>query len=206
MYLMSSTRCGISAKQLERELGVTYKTAWRMFHKIRHELMDQNDDQLTGEVEVDEMYVGGSRKYGKGRKPSNPKTPVLGMVERGGRVSAYVVPDKSALALYPQIRKSVASGTSVFTDEHPAYVALDKSGFVHDSIRHNEGVYVSGNVHTQTIENFWSLVKRGISGVYHAVSAKHLQGYLNEYVWRYNRRNDRRAMFWQLLVRAALPR
>lgn len=205
MYLMSSTRCGISAKQLERELGVTYKTAWRMFHLIRNELMAQDDDQLTGEVEIDEMYVGGSRKNGKGRKPAGPKVPVLGMVERGGRVSAYVVADKSALTLYPQIRKTVSTSAQVFTDEHPAYVALDKSGFVHNSIRHNEGIYVNGNVHTQTIENFWSLVKRGISGVYHAVSAKHLQGYLNEYVWRYNHRDDDAAMFLQLILKAARP-
>ena len=204
MYLMSSTRCGISAKQLERELGVTYKTAWRMFHLIRHELMVQDDDQFNGEVEVDEMYVGGKRKGGTGRRP-NPKTPVLGMVERGGRVSAKVVADKSALTLYPVIRKQIEIGSEVFTDEHPAYMALPHSGFVHNHIRHNEGVYVSGNVHTQTIENFWSLVKRGISGVYHAVSPQHLQGYLNEYVWRYNHRDDDAAMFLNLILRAARP-
>ena len=166
--------------------------------------MTQDDDQFNGQVEIDEMYVGGRRKDGKGRRP-NPKTPVLGMVEPGGRVSAYVVPDKSALALYPVIRKQIEVGSEVFTDEHPAYIALDKSGFVHNSIRHNEGVYVSGNVHTQTIENFWSLVKRGISGVYHAVSAKHLQGYLNEYVWRYNHRDDDAAMFLNLILSAARP-
>jgi transposase-like protein len=205
MYLMSSTRCGISAKQLERELGVTYKTAWRIFHRIRNELMAQDDDPLTGEVEIDEMYVGGTRKDGKGRYPQRPKTPVLGMVERGGRVSAYVVEDKSALSLYPWIRKSVAQGTQLYTDEHPGYVALDKQGFVHNAVQHKDGIYVSGNVHTQTMDGFWSLVKNGIRGVYHRVSAKHLQGYLNEYVWRYNRRDDDAAMFLQLILRAARP-
>lgn len=122
MYLMSSTRCGISAKQLERELGVTYKTAWRMFHLIRHELMTQDDhDPLIGEVEIDEMYVGGSRKNSVGRKPKRPKSTVLGMVERGGKVSAHVVEDNSALTMYPHIRKSVSIETQIFTDEHGAY-------------------------------------------------------------------------------------
>ena len=116
-----------------------------------------------------------------------------------------MVPDKSALALYPVIPKQIEVGSEVFTDEHPAYIALDRSGFVHNSIRHNEGVYVSGNVHTQTIENFWSLVKRGISGVYHAVSPQHLQGYLDEYVWRYNHRDDDAAMFLNLILSATRP-
>ena len=153
MYLMSSTRCGISAKQLERELGVTYKTAWRMFHLIRHELMDQDDDQLTGEVEIDEMYVGGSRKAAKGRYPG-PKTTVFEMVERGGRVSAMVVGDNSMLSLYPHIGKTIATGTRLFTDEHSVYMNMPKARFDHQSIRHRDGVYVSGDVHTQTIENF----------------------------------------------------
>ena len=206
MYLMSSTRCGISAKQLERELGVTYKTAWRMFHMIRNQLMAQDDNTpLSGDVEIDEMYVGGTRKGHVGRKPSSPKTPVLGMVERGGKVTAHVVTDTSALTMYPWIRKHVTTGTKVFTDEWAAYNALPYSGFEHDSIRHNTGVFVDGNVHTQTIENFWSLVKNGIRGVYHSVSSKHLQGYLNEYVWRYNHRDDDAAMFLQLILKAARP-
>lgn len=204
MYLMSSTRCGISAKQLERELGVTYKTAWRMFHLIRNQLMTQDDDQLGGQVEIDEAYIGGSRKRAQGRYPAE-KTTVLGMVERGGRVVAKVVPDASHISLYPHIGKTVATGTSVFTDEHQTYMNMPRARFDHQSIRHNEGVFVSGDVHTQTIENFWMLVKNGIRGVYHSVSGKHLQGYLNEYVWRYNHRDDDAAMFLGLLLRAARP-
>lgn len=202
MYLMSSTRCGISAKQLERELGVTYKTAWRMFHLIRNELMTQDDDQLRGTVEMDETYVGGYRKGAKGRRPG-PKSTVLGMVERGGRVRAVVVKDTKAFSMYPHIGKTIAIGSQVFTDEHQTYMNMPKARFDHDSVNHRSGVFVSGNVHTQTIENFWSLIKRGISGVYHNVSAKHLQGYLNEYVWRYNHRDDDAAMFLQLILRAA---
>jgi transposase-like protein len=204
MYLMSSTRCGISAKQLERELGVTYKTAWRMFHLIRNELMTQDDDQLRGEVEMDEMYVGGSRKNAKGRRPG-PKVPVLGMVERGGRVSAVVVADTTTISMYPHIGKTVATGSRVFTDEYKTYTHMPKARFDHQTINHSEGVFVSGNVHTQTIENFWMLVKNGIRGVYHSVSGKHLQGYLNEYAWRYNHRDDDAAMFLGLLLRAARP-
>ena len=202
MYLMSSTRCGISAKQLERELGVTYKTAWRMFHLIRNELMTQNDDQLNGEVEIDETLIGGYRKGPHGRRPA-PKTMVLGMVKRGGKVSARVVKDATTFSLYPHIGKTVATGTKVFTDEHQTYMNMPKARFDHEAVTHRTGVFVSGNVHTQTIDGFWSLLKSGIRGVYHSVSPKHLQGYLNEYVWRYNHRDDDAAMFLQLILRAA---
>lgn len=204
MYLMSSTRCGISAKQLERELGVTYKTAWRMFHLIRNELMTQDDDQLNGEIEIDETLIGGYRKGPHGRRPA-PKTTVLGMVERGGRVSAKVVKDTTTLSLYPHIGKTVATGSRVFTDEHQTYMNMPKARFDHEAVTHRTGVFVSGNVHTQTIDGFWSLLKSGIRGVYHQVSPKHLQGYLNEYVWRYNHRDDDAAMFLQLIMRAARP-
>ena len=205
MYLMSSTRCGISAKQLERELGVTYKTAWRMFHLIRHELMAQDDTQLGGSapVEIDEMFVGGTRKANKGRRPAYDKIPVLGMVERGGRISAHVVDDISALTMYPWIRKYVKQGSRIITDQAGTYVNLPYSGFEHDSVKHADGIYVDGDVHTQTIENFWMLVKNGIKGAYHQVSPQHLQGYLNEYVWRYNHRDDDAGMFLQLILRAA---
>lgn len=118
-------------------------------------------------------------------------------------MSARVVADKSALTLHPEIRKTVDQYSRVLTDEHPGYVALHKSGFTHDSVVHKEGVFVSGDVHTQTIENFSMLVKNGIRGVYHSVSPKHLQGYLNEYVWRYNHRDDDASMFLNPILRAA---
>jgi transposase len=208
MYLMTSTRCGISAKQLERELGVTYKTAWRIFHLIRHELMDQDDEILEGEVEADETYMGGKRKGRRGRPAGGgdrTKTPVFGMVERGGKVVALTVENAKATTLMPHMRKRVLPASTVYTDEWHSYAQLGKSGYRHRRINHSEGVYVSGDVHTNTIEGFWSLVKRGISGTHHAVSAKFLQRYLNEYVWRYNRRHEGRAMFWSLLLRAGAP-
>jgi len=237
MYLMTSTRCGISAKQLERELGVTYKTAWRMFTLIRNELMGQDDDTtLRGQVEMDEMYVGGKpRLADKAEFAKDPagrqsaairwshenKTAVFGMVERPGRtwvdgkakpvrtrpgrIVAHVVPKHPQAAIVRHIDAQVDPDAVVYTDDARIYDRLAKDGFDHRSIAHSEGVYVSGDVHTSTIEGFWSLVKRGISGTHHAVSPKWLQGYLNEYVWRYNHRDDGRAMFLSLILNAARP-
>jgi transposase-like protein len=220
MYLMTSTRCGISAKQLERELGCTYKTAWRMFNLIRNELMDQDDDEmLSGEVEMDEMYVGGKPRakdrYAFHQAPNvrsaalkwadKKKAKVFGMVERGGKVSAYVVPSTQGPTLEQHVERRVLPSSVIFTDEAPAYVGIGaRRGRQHHRIAHDQGIYVSGDVHTNTIEGFWALVKGGIGGTHHAVSAKWLQGYLNEYVWRYNRRDDGRAMFLSLILAAAL--
>jgi transposase len=206
MYLMASTRCGVSAKQLERELGVTYKTAWRMARLIRHDLMEQGDTKIEGPVEVDETYVGGRRRGVTGR-PSGfdkQKTPVLGMVERRGKVVAMTVPNVARTTVMPHIVNRVMPASMVYTDEYKVYDRLTKEGFGHRRINHSEKIYVSGDVHTNTIEGFWSLVKRGIGGVYHSVSAKHLQGYLNEYAWRYNQRYEAETRFDALLGRAAL--
>ncbi len=206
VYLMTSTRCGISAKQIERELGVTYKTAWRMCHEIRHKLMIQDDGgPFSGRVEADETYMGGRRRSGKHGRPGegSSKPAVFGVVERGGRVAAMTVPNVKAVSLMPHITKRVLPSSTVYTDEYRPYLGLQKQGYDHRRIHHSENVYVSGDIHTNTIEGFWSLVKRGVGGVYHAVSAKHLQGYLNEYAWRYNHRADGRALFRTLLLRAA---
>jgi transposase-like protein len=225
MYLMTATRCGISAKQLERELGVTYKTAWRMFHLIRNELMEQDDDTMSGEVEMDEMFVGGRpRQSDRARWESMPmsyhrnaasakwakdhKTPVFGMVQRGGKVAAYVVPNVRSATLGRVVQERVLPASIVYTDEAPQYSPIAKrQGYDHKRIHHKARVYVEGNVHTNTIEGFWSLVKRGISGTHHNVSAKHLQGYLNEYAWRYNHRDMNGPSMFRLLVgSAASPR
>jgi transposase len=206
MHLMTSTRCGISAKQLERELGVTYKTAWRIAKLIRQELMVQDDTPLNGEVEADETYVGGKRRGDKRGRPSEDshKTPVFGMVQRRGRVAAMPVRNVKAKTLMPHVSKRVLPASTVYTDELRSYDGLKHRGYQHERIHHAEQVYVSGNVHTNTIEGFWSLTKRGINGVYHAVSAKHLQGYLNEYTFRYNNRGKNGEQFRKLLLRAAL--
>jgi len=214
MYLMTSTRCGISAKQLERELGVTYKTAWRMAKEIRQVLMVQDGGPLgkNAGVELDETYIGGkahnmhpAKRARLGGRGTASKTAVFGAVERNGRVLAVTVPNVDRVTLLPHVRKHVIPASTVYTDEMGAYRPLTENGYKHEVINHSEGVYVSGDVHTNTIEGFWSLAKRGIDGVYHAVSAKHLQGYLNEYAWRYNHRDDGRAQFLTLVLRASRP-
>jgi len=203
IYLMSSTRCGISAKQLERELGVTYKTAWRMFHKIR-ELLNQDDlPPLSGKVEMDETYVGGHRKgTPRGRPgPDSHKTAVFGMVERRGKVIAVTVPNVKKVTLMPHVESRVLPKSTIFTDELKSYDGLSKKGSAHKRVNHSEQIYVAGDAHVNTMEGFWSLVKRGISGVYHSVSAKHLQKYLDEYSFRYNNRDDLDGMFSAFLAR-----
>lgn len=203
IYLMSSTRCGISAKQLERELGVTYKTAWRMFTQIR-KLLAEDVTPLGGNgapVEIDETYMGGQRKWRTGRPDElePTKRPVLAMVERQGRLVAVTTKNARKVALYPQIKKYVLPETMIYTDELNTYKGLPKEGYRHRRVSHKEDFYVSGDVHTNTLEGFFSLLKRGISGAYHQVSAKYLQSYLDEFTFRYNHRNDDKPMFRTLL-------
>jgi transposase len=203
MFLMGSTRCGVSAKQIQRETGVTYKTAWRMFKQIRT-LMSENVSLEGSSVEMDETYVGGRRRGGRPGRASGPagkKAIVIGAVERGGKVVALVSNDVTKATLHGIAKEYILPNSIVYTDHYPAYMGLDKiNGYQHRRINHTAGVYVVGDTHTQTIEGFWSLVKRGIGGVYHSVSKKYLQTYLDEYSYRYNRRAIRKPMFTSLLA------
>jgi transposase len=214
MWIMTSTRCGVSAKQLERELGVTYKTAWRMFNLIRNRLMTQDyQGPMGGSVEADETWIGGKMRHSDRRKAAitgvqigphaKKRQTVLGMVERGGKVRAIHVPSRYGYTLRSTIRRHVTLDSTVYTDDYAGYSGLERA-YQHHSINHSHKVYVDGHVHTQTIEGFFSLVKNGIRGVYHVVSEKWLQGYLNEYAWRYNHRDDPRAMFKTLLLRSTV--
>ena len=199
IYLMASTRTGISAKQLERELGVTYKTAWRMFSQIR-KLMAQDDVMLFGEVEADETYVGGKRPGKRGRGAAG-KTIVAGVIERKGKVVAKVVPDVKAETLLPFVAKHTEPGSTVYTDELRSYSRLSRMGYSHHTVQHQAKQYVSGKAHTNNIESVWSNVKRGIDGVNHHVSPKHLQSYLDSYVFRLNHRHSDSSMFDVLMGR-----
>lgn len=213
MYLMASTRCGISAKQMERELGVTYKTAWRMANRIRTLLNQDHDEPLSGTVEMDESYFGGKAKWQHESKRAHvgtgpvTKTPVIGMVQRGpdgtGRVIVKVAESAKKMHLMPHAKERILPASTVFTDESYAYRDLEGLGYSHGRVNHRQGVYVSGNVHTNTIEGFWATVKRGLGGVYHNVSTKYLQSYLDEYAFRYNNRaiTGRRGMFDAFLTR-----
>jgi transposase-like protein len=200
---MSSTKTGISAKQLQRELGVTYKTAWRIFKQVR-KLMAENVNPLTGQVEVDETYIGGKSKGKRGRGALG-KSVVLGMVERNGNAVAKVVPDVKARTLLPMIEARVAkeNKTVVFTDELPSYNRIEKLGYAHEIVQHAAKQYVCGTAHVNTVESLWSTIKRGIDGVNHSVSPLYLQSYLDAYVYRYNHRKDEQSMFLSLLERVA---
>lgn len=207
IYLMSSTRCGISAKQLEREIGVTYKTAHRMFKQIRSLLL-QDDELLTGEVEVDETAGGGrvrasdtrkGRAYVRAKVSRRPT--IWAAVERGGKVRANVVKSRGTLDVEQPIYTHVLPSSVIFTDEWGGYNTdrLGRHFAGHKRIRHEDRIYVDGNVHTQTVEGFFGLLKNGIRGTYHSVSSRYLQSYLDEFAWRYNHRDDERPMFWTIL-------
>ena len=158
IYLMAQTRGGISAKQIERETGVTYKTAWRMCKQIRM-MLDEDLDPMDGEVEIDEAYFGGRRKGIRGRGAKN-KTAVLGIAgRRRGRIEAEAVPNTKSRTLFPIIRHEVKRGAHIYTDEYAAYNRLRSLGYGHERIMHSHNIYVMGDVHTNTVDGFWSLVK-----------------------------------------------
>lgn len=185
IYLFSVAKNGVSAKELERHLGVTYKTAWRMCKQIRILMKQDAEEQLTGEVEIDETYMGGKhrKKYGRSKKQT-----VFGMVERDGVATIKHVKSSGARVLLPEIAMGITPGTQVYSDEWGAYRSLNKRGYSHTTVNHSKLEYVRGIVYTNTIEGFWSQLKRSIDGTYHSVSPKYLQSYLDEFVFRYNYR------------------
>ncbi|HEX5554715.1 MAG TPA: IS1595 family transposase [Chitinophagaceae bacterium] len=199
IYLFSVAKNGVSAKELERHLGVTYKTAWRMAKQIRL-LMAQESEQLSGTVEIDEAWMGGRNAKKRGYEK---KTPVFGAVERGGRLSAQKVRTTGSRVLLPVIEEKIAKGTHIHSDEWGAYRTLPKLGYSHTTVHHRSLEYVRGDVHTNTIEGFWGQIKRSISGTYHGVSPKYLQSYVDEFVFRYNLRDV--AVCPALLERATKP-
>ena len=207
MYLMGSTRCGISAKQIQRETGVTYKTAWRMFRQIRT-LLSEEITLEGSSVEMDETYFGGRRKGYRGRPGAGDKkkSPIVGIAERRGgkgRVIAKATKSVNADTLTGMVKEFVLPESTVFTDDFSGYDRLKNHGFTHHRINHSAKVYVMGDIHTNTIEGFWSLVKRGIGGVYHQVSQKYLQSYLDEYTFRYNRRDQGNLIFTSILKKVS---
>ena len=199
MYLFTATRHGVSAKELQRQLGVTYKTAWRMAHEIRKFMAEvDGEPPLGGVVEADETLVGGKVK-GQGRGYRANKTTVFGMIERGGDLMAKVVPDVKRRTLEPIIRQNVALGSTVHTDELRSYLNLRSSGYTHESVNHGAGEYVRDDSHVNAVEGFWSRLKNSIRGTHVHVSGKHLQKYVKEFEYRYNRRKRPGSMFADLV-------
>lgn len=231
IYLCTSLKKGVSSIQLSKYLGVTQKTAWFMLQRIRFVFETGSFEKLTGGVEVDEAYIGGkdSNKHahkrtkaltGKGAQgfgSKKSKTPVVGMVQRGGRLHAVVTSDTGSKTLMTLIRKHVDISATVYTDEHMPYRTLPKIGYKHESVNHGTKEFVNGMASTNTAESFWSHLKRGIDGIYHHVSPKHLQKYCDEYSYRWNTRemtdgerfeewftrvNGKRLMYSQLIKKA----
>ena len=188
-YLMCESRKGISANQLKRVLGTSYKTAWYLCHRIRAAMKEANPLPLAGTVEVDETYVGGKIRRREGNARDN-KTMVLGAISRGGEVRLKVEKRADARTLRKFVRDHTTKDPkTVYTDDWSGYNALKCDKCVtHDSVNHSQEEWVRGNVHTNTIEGVFSLFKRSIVGAYHQVSAKHLDAYLDEFEFRFNRR------------------
>lgn len=196
IYLVTSHKKGISSLQLGRDLDITQKSAWFMLQRIRKCFDIENDNTLDNEFEADETYVGGKNKNrqadnkienSQGRS-SKDKSPVVGKVERGGKVNAYQVEDVISATFKREIIKNVKENAKLYTDEGLGYKGVSR---IYDNsiVKHNQSQYVNGRIHTNIIEGFWSLLKRGIFGIYHFTSKKLLQLYVDEFVFRYNTRN-----------------
>lgn len=186
VYLFGVSKNGVSAMELERMLGVTYKTAWRMAKQIR-QLMEQNTEKLTGIVEADETYIGGRRTQ---RTMHDNKTPVVGVTEKHGQMKAKALDRKASDSnVMPFLLKNVEPLSVLHTDKSLIYRNAMKDGFKHRSVDHGVGHYVHNGIHTNNIEGFWGQLKRSISGTYHSVGPKYLQLYVDEFVYRYNYRH-----------------
>lgn len=206
MYLMTSTRHGVAAKELERQLGVTYKTAWRMAHQLR-KLMASADysGPLSGHVEIDETVMGGHQKMTDRRRKGSNKTTVMGMVERQGKLRAGPVPDVSQFTLEPIVLENVQTGSVLSTDELLSYGDLKNSGYDHGTVVHSAKEYVRGIHHVNTLEGHWSLFKRAIAGTHTHISAKHMWKYVSEFSYRRNYRDSHAGMFNRLVGAFVLP-
>ncbi len=185
MFLMTASKNGVSAKELERQLGVTYKTAWRMGHQIR-KLMNQGGELLTGTVEADETYFGGKRRMSC--KMEN-KTAVAAVVQRGGDVRAVALPVVDSWRVEKLLSDNVSPTANLMTDESRFYTRPGKDFASHNTVRHSAKEYVRAQVHTNSVEGFWGQLKRSVNGTFHQVSRQHLQAYVDEFAFRYNRRS-----------------
>lgn len=196
IWMITCNKKGVSSCQLARDIDVTQKTAWFMLHRIRKCFGIENDSELNNDVEVDETFIGGKNKNRhrdkkvekcQGRSFKD-KTPVIGMIERGGKAVTLVIKDTSKESLTPAVLNTVNTNAKLYTDEWKGYNRINDI-YVREFVDHGKGVYGVGNVYTNTIEGFWSIIKRGIIGIYHYVSRKHMQVYMDEFTFRYNTRH-----------------
>lgn len=207
IHLFTTTRHGVSAKELQRQLGVTYKTAWRMAALIREHMADVDGEVPIGglgrTIQIDETFVGGRRETGnkKGGDPSVNKATVFGMLEVGGDIVTHVVPNRRSGTLLPLIRDGVKRSSTIHTDEHKAYGGLSTMGYRHQTVNHSHEEYVSRTTGAtvNNIENFWRHLKCSIKGTHTSVSPKHLTRYVKEFEYRFNRRSRPETMLPELL-------
>jgi transposase len=207
IYLMTATRNGVSGKELQRQLGITYKCAWRIGQQLRDLMtkrnVQQNPGPLSGHIEVDETYVGGRlRKFegrGKGFFLKNKAT-VMGVVQRDGAIKTTIIENERIATMVPVVQANIAKGSTVSTDTHSSYAGLSKLGYRHGSLNHNIHEWKRGVYCTNTIEGFWSHLKRGISSTHVSVSKQHLHRYVNEFAFRYNNRHAPAEMFERMIA------
>jgi transposase len=200
MYLFTTTRHGISARELQRQLDVTLKTAWRIGHEIRKYMRSLSaDDDLSGDIEIDETMIGGKRSGKRGRAAEG-KTTVFGMLEREGNIVTHIIPNVKRRTLAPLIERHARKGSSIYTDELKSYGHLSRVGYQHQTVNHSAKEWVRDTCHVNSLEGFWSLLKRSILGTHVWVSEKHLDKYLGEFRYRYNMRKSGAFMFQRLLL------
>ena len=195
IYMLHTNRKGVASIKLAKDLGITQKTAWFLAHRIRKAFEDQREKKFeTDKVEIDETYIGG--KIGNMHKRKRPrmssagpqdKIPIVGIRDRRtGHMKAQVTYPVSAMTLHKFVQESVSEGAMLYTDQHRGYINLVKKGYEHKVVHHGKGQYVDGDAHTNGVESFWALVKRGFKGTYHKHTKKHMQRYVDEYVGRHN--------------------
>ncbi len=190
IYMMVESKKGVSANQIKRTIGVSYKTAWYLCHRIRKAMTEMRPEHLRGTIEVDETWIGGKHKGPRGRGAKG-KTIVVGAVQRGGKVRLEVIQKANKKNLHGFIKEYTAPDTEeIVTDEWPAYRGIQDHDTEHKTVNHGTKQWVNGDAHTNTIENVWSLLKRSIMGSYHKIDPKHLNSYLDELEWRYNNREN----------------
>ena len=189
IYLLTSLKKGLSSIQLSKYLGITQKSAWFVLHRIRYAVnTDAFKAPLKNIVEGDETYYGGKGKHNKRGRGAENKTPIFGLVERQGKVICRAVENVKTKTVMPLIHKYVEAGSSMMTDEYGIYNTLEKNGYKHETVNHGHKEYVRGDAHTNTIEGYWSHLKKGLDAIYIHVSKKHVQKYCDEYAYRYNSR------------------